>query len=469
MMTAQIEKQRTGKSFRFGYLLAGLVVLRAWFNAAIPLMDKTEARYAEIARIMAETGNWVVPQIDYGIPFWAKPPLSSWLSAGGIGLLGSNEFAVRLPYLLVSIVMAVALGRYAKKSNVSFFLPAVILFTVPEFFLHAGVVSTDVMLSFSIAVVMLSFWEFASNNYAVKWGLLFFTGLAIGMLAKGPIVVILTAPPLVLWWLRFKLPFKKILAIPWLTGLLIIVIVAGPWYYLMEQRSPGFNDYFFVGEHFKRFFVSGWTGDKYGFPKQQPLGMIWVFLLLTTVPFIWVVLASAIRNFKNILADRWRSFLYLWLLWTPLFFSVSKSLIHPYVLPVMIPVALLFVYEWNNLKGRKIYLGIAVAIPVLMAVILVSGLAKTALKNNTDKYLLQQVDTEAALYSLEYKSYSSQFYSAGKIQQISRQQLDSALETKQVFAVLIDKEFWPGLANKELKKLVLLKDNKRKGIFVPKK
>jgi hypothetical protein len=48
----------------------------------IPLLDKTEARYAEIARIMWDTNQWIMPQIDYGIPFWAKPPLSTWLSAG---------------------------------------------------------------------------------------------------------------------------------------------------------------------------------------------------------------------------------------------------------------------------------------------------------------------------------------------------------------------------------------------------
>ncbi len=53
-----------------------LLVFRLYFNAQIPLMDKTEARYAEIARIMEETNNWIVPQIDYNIPFWAKPPYS---------------------------------------------------------------------------------------------------------------------------------------------------------------------------------------------------------------------------------------------------------------------------------------------------------------------------------------------------------------------------------------------------------
>ena len=57
-----------------------LVAFRALLNALIPLMDKTEARYAEISRIMAETQNWIVLEIDYGIPFWAKPPLSTVFS-----------------------------------------------------------------------------------------------------------------------------------------------------------------------------------------------------------------------------------------------------------------------------------------------------------------------------------------------------------------------------------------------------
>jgi len=79
-------------------ITAVLILFRAFLNYAVPLMDKTEARYAEIARIMAETNNWTTLQIDYGIPFWAKPPLSTWLSAMSFQLFGVNEFAARLPY-----------------------------------------------------------------------------------------------------------------------------------------------------------------------------------------------------------------------------------------------------------------------------------------------------------------------------------------------------------------------------------
>ena len=87
-----------------------LVVIRLFFIFSLPLMDKTEARYAEIARIMAKTGNWITPQIDYGFPFWAKPPLSTWLSAISIRIFGVTEFAVRLPYFFIGIFLIFLTG-----------------------------------------------------------------------------------------------------------------------------------------------------------------------------------------------------------------------------------------------------------------------------------------------------------------------------------------------------------------------
>ena len=125
-----------------------LILIRAFLNYAIPLMDKTEARYAEIARIMAETNNWTTLQIDYGVPFWAKPPLSTWLSAMSFNIFGINEFAARFPYLLLNILVILLIGKYAKRKGLNVLIPALILLTIPEFLLHTGVVSTDTALAF---------------------------------------------------------------------------------------------------------------------------------------------------------------------------------------------------------------------------------------------------------------------------------------------------------------------------------
>ena len=73
-------------------LFIGLLLIRVFFNTVLPLMDQTEARYSEIARIMHETANWVVLQIDYGVPFWAKPPLSTWAGALSLTLFGTVSY-----------------------------------------------------------------------------------------------------------------------------------------------------------------------------------------------------------------------------------------------------------------------------------------------------------------------------------------------------------------------------------------
>ena len=158
-------------------IVIGLLLFRAFLNAAIPLMDKTEARYAEIARIMAETNNWTTLQIDYGIPFWAKPPLSTWASALSFEVFGVNEFAARFPYLLFSILLILLIGKYAKRNGLDFLIPATILLTIPEFLIHAGVVSTDTALAFCMALVMISFWEGIHNRQQKVWKYLFFVGL----------------------------------------------------------------------------------------------------------------------------------------------------------------------------------------------------------------------------------------------------------------------------------------------------
>lgn len=255
---------------------------------------------------------------------------------------------------------------------------------------------------------------------------------------------------------------------PWITGTLLMLVIAFPWYYLMEINSPGFNEYFFVGEHFKRFFDSGWTGDKYGFPKQQPIGMIWVFLLITTVPWMLILFWKLVKGIKNIRVDKWRLFLWLWLLWTAVFFTVSKSLIHPYILPVMVPIALLVVYEWNNLKYRKRYLVFSLLIPLLMLALLFLPFTKSIFKDNSDKYFLsEKVLNSGPVYALDHKSYSGQFYSKGHIKIMNTRQLDSLLSSEKMFFILIEKETLGSLSSVQMKLLVPVKENKRKKMFVP--
>lgn len=462
-------KQYWNRNSFFGYAVISLLLLRAYLNAVLPLMDKTEARYAEIARIMSETNNWITPHIDYSIPFWAKPPLSTWLSAFSLSIFGNNEFAVRFPYLLLSIAMVFLVGKYAKRVQLPFFLPGFVLLTIPEFLLHAGVVSTDTALAFCVTLTMLSFWEALRENSQWYWKYLIFVGLGFGLLAKGPIVGILTVPPIIVWlfvYKKFSLVFKKI---PLITGPLIMLAIALPWYLLAEQSTPGFLDYFVVGEHFKRFFDSSWSGDKYGFPKSQPLGMVWVFLFIFALTWIQIVLYKIWKNRSEILQQKWVGFLILWLIWTPFFFTISKSLIHPYILPVMVPIALLITHWFKSFKNKSISIKIALVFPILCLLISVPAVFLGYIEQlaPTDKYLIQANTTDnSKLYHLQTKSYSSQFYSNGKVQSISDVELEEKIKKNEdSFNVIIPNKKLHLISEETQNKLQLLDKNDKKSIY----
>src|SRR5258708_36524522 len=87
------------------WLVVAAVAIRLATLGAYPLMDNTEARYAEIARKMVETGDWVMPQVKYGVPFWSKPPLSIWLTSVTYLGFGVNEFAARLSSLIACLAV----------------------------------------------------------------------------------------------------------------------------------------------------------------------------------------------------------------------------------------------------------------------------------------------------------------------------------------------------------------------------
>ena len=137
------------RSWRLWFLLLCVGLVRIVSLSTYPLLDTTEARYGEIARLMAETGNWLVPQIDYGVPFWGKPPLSFWASALSIELFTNSEFFLRLPHVLAAIAVLVliwqlvlAMDYTRRQAEVA----VAVVATSIGFLIAAGIVMTDMYL-----------------------------------------------------------------------------------------------------------------------------------------------------------------------------------------------------------------------------------------------------------------------------------------------------------------------------------
>ncbi len=347
-------------------VLCALLLTRLAGMALIPLNETTEARYGEMARKMLETGNWVTLMHDYGVPFLAKPPLYAWLSAASMCVLGVNEFAVRLPSLLLSIGMLALVGHtaFVRNGRDAAMTAVLVLAGSLGFFIAAGTVMTDPSLVFCVTLILVSFWHALHSepfpraggdpvyNKAgplpsqghVLWGYLFFVGCGIGLLSKGPVALVLSGLPVFFWVLirkQWKPLWRKL---PWISGCGLVLAIALPWYALAELRTPGFLKYFIIGENVSRFLDPGWKGDKYGFAHAYPYGMIWLFVLGGLFPWFFV----AARWCKTRLTDKdgWLLFLVLWSVTSPLFFTFAANIIWPYCLIMLPGFALLFSELW---------------------------------------------------------------------------------------------------------------------------
>lgn len=424
------------KKFMFHafYSLGFLLVCRLIANYFIPLNDTTEARYAEIARKMLETGNWVTLQHDYGVPFWAKPPLATWLSAASMKLFGVNEFAARFPSLLLSLAVLTLVWTLAKKQcgHVAGLVAVVVLAGTFYFFLDAGVVMTEPALIFCTTLSLTGFW-LALIEGSVLWSYLFFVGLGLGLLAKGPIALVLVGLPLffwVLWHNKWKLLWQRL---PWIKGTLLLCLIALPWYILAERRTPGFLNYFIVGEHIQRFLTPGWTGDKYGMAHHAPKGMIWLYAIAGLLPWI-VILGYWLTHYRKKLfiakSDQgWMSYLILSTLMPLVFFSFAGNIIYPYVFPVLPAFALLFTELWKRLNLpliKSLWLPyVALTVGCCSIVVTLIFVIKPDLVAKTQKPVIQAWKNQhpssnsTLIYWGGTPDFSAQFYSRGVVKSVN--------------------------------------------------
>src|SRR5215813_10226343 len=236
----------------------------AWVR---PLTLPDEGRYVGVAWEMVRSGNWLVPTLDT-LPFFHKPPLFYWLTAGAISTLGHNEWSARLPSLLAATGAAVGLfvflERWADRTTARTAL--LVLATTPFFFAGAQFANLDMLVAASItgtllccAHVVLAFRHQQSlrrPTLAAAYAL-----AALGVLAKGLIAIAI--PVLVIGvWLAAVGELRLILRLVWWPGVVLFALIAVPWFLLTELRYPGFLQYFFIHHHFERYLTAKFNGKQ---------------------------------------------------------------------------------------------------------------------------------------------------------------------------------------------------------------
>ena len=284
------------------------------------LLSKDEPRYAAIGLEMARSGDFVMPVL-WGRPWFEKPPLLYWMTAGAARLGIPGDLAPRLPVAsLGAAFVAVFFAILAREFGwrVALFAAA-ILGTSAGWLAYSRIAVTDVPLAATFAAGMLLLMRPAvSSPRAVASGVL----IGLAALAKGLVPFVLLLPAI--WFLR-----REIRALLLVIG--VALAVAAPWYAAVTLRAGrAFFDEFIWKQHFARF-VSDIS------QHVQPWWYYAPVLLAGLAP--WTPLIALVR--RRWFGDVRARFLLVWFLWGLVFFSVSRNKLPGYVLPLLPAAAVL--------------------------------------------------------------------------------------------------------------------------------
>ena len=219
--------QKNSSNNIYLYYITISIIIYILGSIFIPLMEVDSVQYANISREMLQNKSFL--QIfDQGNDYLDKPPMLFWFSALSMYLFGMNDFAFRLPSILMSIIAIYSTYKFTLLyySNEIAALAALVLASSQAMFLITHDVRADTML---MAWVILAIWQFASwlNNRKWRSLIIAFSAVAFGMMTKGPIalmVPIFSFVPHILIHRNFKMLFKW----EYLVGVVIIVILLIP-------------------------------------------------------------------------------------------------------------------------------------------------------------------------------------------------------------------------------------------------
>jgi 4-amino-4-deoxy-L-arabinose transferase-like glycosyltransferase len=304
---------------------------------ALGLVGPDEPRYADVARQMFLTGDYITPHL-FGEPWFEKPPLYYWLAALSFRL-GVNEFTARLPSALSGVLFlglwywfaARFYGEQAARWS------CLILATSAGYIGFSHAAAMDMLLTTTLGAALVSYclWEWEGSRFGLAG---FYTLLAVATLAKGPLAVVLAGMVLLAQLIHSR-DWDRPLRMIRHPTVLCFFAIAVPWYFLCYTA----NGYPFIQEFFIRHNLQRLTsGEVIG--HSQPF---WFYLpVLPAALFPWSPLlllplfALARQGIGDSLKSARVSLLFYWTLLPLLFFSLAENKLPGYLLPLLPPLSL---------------------------------------------------------------------------------------------------------------------------------
>ncbi|MDQ2989846.1 MAG: glycosyltransferase family 39 protein [Pseudomonadota bacterium] len=367
------------KSKTFAWsLFAVFAIVSLALLAVRTLVPPDEGRYAEMAREMFASGDWITTRLN-GIKYFEKPPLQTWMNALSFTVFGLGDWQARLWTGLCGIG-GVALTGYAGAKvfgQRAGFYAALVLGSSFYWAACAQIDSLDMglsgMMTIALCGLLIAQRDGATPSERRNWMLACWAGMALAVLSKGLIGLMLPGAVLVLytlitrdWKLWTRLHLGK--------GLLLFFAIATPWFVLVAMKNPEQPHFFFIHVHWDRFFLK----------EHHREQAWWIFFALTAIGIIpWLgVLGQSLRLGAQREAGLFRPRLMalIWAVFILLFFTKSNSKLPGYILPIFPALALMVAnyLETGSRRSRVISAGLmsAVGIALLATVPFMTKLSK---------------------------------------------------------------------------------------------
>lgn len=321
----------------------------------MPLMEPDEARYSDIPSLMNRTGDYITPHLNH-VVYLEKPPLAYWATALSFKIFGENEFSSRLFVALCAwgcIFLVYRIGAFFHDEKTGLYSAGVL----STFLYHSilGKINTlDMSLTFFVCLATWAGYRYFAGDCQKKgWLYLIYVSSALAFLTKGLIGVIFPFAIIILWLFISK-RWRDILRLFSPVGMTLFLLISCPWIILVQKANKDFFWFFFIHEHFLRYTSTNGS-------RNHPIWFYVPFVILGTLPwsaFLLKALKEGGERRALLFKTAEKHFLLIWIFFIFIFFSFSSCKLIPYIVPIFIPIAVIFghlfrLYEDQNINLEK--------------------------------------------------------------------------------------------------------------------
>lgn len=297
------------------------------------LTDSSEARYAQIGKEMAISGDYINPTL-LGIKHLHKPPVTYYLTALGYKIFGVNEFGARFFMqlaLVLQILLVFKITLILYKNEKIAFAASLIYFSLPITVIAVRTLTTDAYLTTFILASILFWLQYKKQKkpyllylFYIFLGLIFETKGLVGFII--PVTFIISH--------KIVTKDKIEISIHQFFGFILFLLVSAAWYLAVINKNTGLFDYFFNNQLVERV-------SENKFKRGKPFWYYIVFMPLLGLPWLFFLIFYFKKNLKTIVTKKTSNFVLL-ITFTVLFLilSISTSKLILYVLPLYFIIAI---------------------------------------------------------------------------------------------------------------------------------